>query len=61
MIGDAVNVAARLTELAKARPERVLADDATIAAAGTSAEGWAKVSSVRLRGREAETPLYAPT
>ncbi len=61
VIGDAVNVAARLTELAKARPERVLADEATIAAAGEDAAAWAQVATAQLRGRSAATPLFAPT
>lgn len=58
VIGDAVNVAARLTELAKAHPERVLAEESAVRAAG--ADDWVQVDTIKLRGRAGETALYAP-
>ncbi len=60
VIGDAVNVAARLTELAKAHPARVLADDATVDMAGAAASAWEQVDTIQLRGRAAATPIFAP-
>jgi adenylate cyclase len=54
VIGDPVNEAARLSELAKERPERVLASNAALDKAGGS-EGadWSRGESVVLRGRGA--------
>jgi adenylate cyclase len=61
VIGDAVNVAARLTELAK-RPFRgVLASEETLRAAGPeAAPGWCEAGTVVLRGRSRPTRLYEP-
>jgi adenylate cyclase len=60
VIGDAVNVAARLTELAKAHPERVLAAESTVAAAGEAAAHWSQADTIQLRGRATTTPVFAP-
>jgi adenylate cyclase len=62
VIGDAVNEAARLTELAKQEPGRVLASGAAVAAAGQD-EGarWQLGDGVLLRGRGAVTRLARPT
>jgi adenylate cyclase len=61
VIGDAVNEAARLCELAKARPERVLAARRGVEAAPPSEAGrWKTGESVGLRGRDAETVLASP-
>jgi adenylate cyclase len=61
VIGDPVNEAARLCELAKRRPERVLASAAVVERAGTEeAENWELGESVVLRGRETPTQLAAP-
>jgi adenylate cyclase len=60
VIGDPVNEAARLVELAKTRPCRVAASDSVVAAAGTAAEGWHAAESMRVRGRSAETVIYEP-
>jgi adenylate cyclase len=58
VIGDPVNEAARLCELAKARPERVLASDAALERASDSeSEVWTLGDAVTLRGRDAETRL----
>jgi adenylate cyclase len=59
-IGDPVNEAARLTELAKERPIRVLASGAAVAAAGEEAERWALGDSITVRGRAAPTQLASP-
>lgn len=61
VIGDAVNVAARLTELAKDRDCRVLATEETVRAAGAAAgRAWERTGWVRLRGRSTETGLFEP-
>jgi adenylate cyclase len=61
VIGDPVNEAARLAELAKQRPERVLASDAALErATGTEAEAWNVTESAVLRGRIAPTRLAHP-
>ncbi|MFD1859155.1 adenylate/guanylate cyclase domain-containing protein [Aeromicrobium camelliae] len=58
VIGDAVNAASRITDLAKATDSGVLADEAAIAAAGESeAELWSDHSTTTLRGRPAESRL----
>lgn len=60
VIGDPVNEAARLTEAAKARPERVLASGPTVAGAGDVGAGWREVGAETLRGRTTPTAFYAP-
>ena len=50
VIGDVVNLAARLCDLAKDQRSGVLADLATVAAAG-GPEEWLDVGKVRVRGR----------
>ena len=60
VIGDAVNVTARLCELAKTTPGRVLADADVVAAAGQEADEWEACGSEVLRGRETATPLARP-
>jgi adenylate cyclase len=61
VIGDAVNVAARLTELAK-RPFRgVLASEETLRSAGPAvARQWRETGTVVLRGRTSPTRLFEP-
>jgi adenylate cyclase len=62
VIGDPVNEAARLTELAKERDGRVLASEAAIEAAGEDERAhWELGEAVQLRGRSAETRLAEPT
>jgi adenylate cyclase len=62
VIGDPVNEAARLTELAKDSPSRVLASDAIVGAAGAAeAERWAFGESVTLRGRASPTTVATPS
>jgi adenylate cyclase len=61
VIGDPVNAAARLSDLAKKRPGRVLASAAAVeAASGAEAERWELADEVTLRGRPAPTRLAAP-
>jgi adenylate cyclase len=61
VIGDPVNEAARLAELAKERPERVLASSAALTRAGaTEAEAWSVTEEAVLRGRLAPTQLAHP-
>ena len=60
VIGDPVNTAARLAELARATPGHVLADGAVVAAAGEEAEQWELGEQVVLRGRTSPTRLARP-
>ena len=56
MIGDAVNAAARLTELAKDVPGRVLVAWASVEAApDDEAQHWDRHETITLRGRSEET------
>ena len=61
VIGDPVNEAARLTELAKEKPGRVLASGAVLErSAEEERERWRLDGSARLRGRAEETRLAHP-
>ena len=60
VIGDPVNTAARLAELAKTVPGRVLADGVAVDAAGEEAEQWQPGEEVVLRGRTTPTRLARP-
>jgi adenylate cyclase len=61
LIGDPVNEACRLAELAKERPERVLASSAALDRAATSeSDGWRVTEAAVLRGRLAPTQLAHP-
>jgi adenylate cyclase len=61
VIGDPVNEAARLSELAKHRDPRVLASGATVAAADArEASWWHFDDPVILRGRMTPTPIATP-
>jgi adenylate cyclase len=58
VIGDPVNEAARLCDLAKQRPERLLASEAAVRAAGPQeAARWEVGEPVVLRGRDEPTRL----
>ena len=61
VIGDPVNEAARLTELAKQQPGRVLASECAVQSAGDEAGRWTEVGTFELRGRSEPTVAYAPT
>lgn len=61
VIGDPINEAARLCELAKKHPDRVLASAAAVAlATPTEATRWQLGSEATLRGRDAPTRLASP-
>src|ERR1700742_4151491 len=62
VIGEPVNEAARLCELAKSHPSRVLATaDALEAASESQRAGWTLGDTVTLRGHERPTRLSSPT
>jgi class 3 adenylate cyclase len=61
VIGDVVNQAARLSDLAKSRPCRALAaHHAVIAADDPESAHWRVTGTVTLRGRADETPVAEP-
>jgi adenylate cyclase len=60
VIGDPVNEAARLSEEAKSRPERVLASGTAVDAAGDERPHWTFDGEVVLRGRDEPTRLAIP-
>jgi adenylate cyclase len=61
VIGDPVNEAARLSELAKQRPERVLASEAALTrAADAESDAWRVTESAMLRGRTHPTGVAHP-
>jgi adenylate cyclase len=61
VIGDPVNEAARLADLAKPDPQRVLAAEAIVTRARTSeASQWRLGEAVTLRGRPTPTRIAAP-
>lgn len=62
VIGDAVNEAARLADLAKTADRRILCSAAAIEAAGPAERRhWAECYSTVLRGRSEATHVSAPT
>ncbi len=60
VIGDPVNEAARLTELAKKRGGVLASGDAVAAASPAEAARWSLAESIVLRGRERPTHLATP-
>jgi adenylate cyclase len=61
VIGDPVNEAARLCDLAKQRPERVLASERALDVAGEAERAaWSVTDSALLRGRDAPTSIAHP-
>jgi adenylate cyclase len=61
VIGDPVNEASRLTDLAKTSPGRLLASDAALERAGErERERWTADEAVKLRGRAAPTLVASP-
>jgi adenylate cyclase len=61
VIGDPVNEAARLSELAKSRPSRLLASDGILnRVRSAEAERWRVCEQVTLRGRSAPTSVAIP-
>lgn len=61
VIGDAVNVTARLQEATKQEGRAVIVSGELIAAAGNPVKGWDRLGERRLRGRGAPIVLYAAT
>lgn len=61
VIGRAVNEAARLTELAKQRPGRVLASAGAVRAAAEERDWWTDRGRVGLRGQQTPTDIFEPT
>ncbi|BAX94055.1 adenylate/guanylate cyclase domain-containing protein [Mycobacterium shigaense] len=62
VIGDAVNEAARLADLAKTSDRRILCSAAAIEGAGEAERGhWTECYSTVLRGRSEATHISAPT
>ena len=60
-IGAPVNEAARLSELAKGHPARVLAAGSSLERAGAvESAAWLGRGTVALRGRTEPTPIYEP-
>ena len=61
VVGDPVNEAARLTELAKQHDERLLASGEIVdCAGGAEAARWCGDGEVVLRGRERPTRIAVP-
>ena len=60
VIGDPVNEAARLSDLAKQHSDRVLASETALAKAGPERDAWDLADSTVLRGRSAATGLAHP-
>jgi class 3 adenylate cyclase len=59
VIGDPVNEAARLTDLAKEHPCRAMASEATVlAASAEEREHWVRDGEVELRGRDEPTTTW---
>jgi adenylate cyclase len=61
VIGDPVNAAARLSELAKDRPDRLVASAEVVEAAGAAEQRhWSDAGEITLRGRTQPTRLAVP-
>ena len=60
LIGRPVNEAARLTDLAKGRPGRVLAGQGATDRAGDELARWVSAGTVALRGQSAPVAIYEP-
>jgi len=60
VIGDAVNEAARLTDLAKQERGRILVSETCVVGAGAAGDGWLRAGRERLRGRAEPTPIFKP-
>ncbi|MBW3664789.1 MAG: adenylate/guanylate cyclase domain-containing protein [Actinobacteria bacterium] len=61
VIGDPVNEAARLCEVAKERPGCVLASSRSVERAAGERDRWSPAGTEQLRGRSAPTPVHVPS
>jgi adenylate cyclase len=59
VLGDTVNVAARLEALTREEPWRLIVSADLLAAAGEGTAGWTALAPRQLRGRAAPVALYA--
>ncbi len=59
VIGDVVNLASRLCDVAKEQRTPALASAATVQAAGT-VDGWRNAGRLAIRGRREKAEVYAP-
>jgi adenylate cyclase len=59
VIGDEVNLAARLEALNKTYGKRIIVSEATRGAAGPEAFAFEPIGEVQVRGRSRPTPVYA--
>jgi adenylate cyclase len=60
LIGRPVNEAARLTDLAKGRPGRVVAGQGATERAGDESQKWASLGTVALRGQSSPVAIFEP-
>jgi adenylate cyclase len=60
VIGRPVNEAARLTDLAKGRPGRVLASEGAADRGADELHRWASLGTVALRGQSSPVAIYEP-
>jgi adenylate cyclase len=60
VIGDPVNEAARLTDVAKSVPGHVVAHAGLLDGAGSETENWERLEPVTVRGRTSPTPIATP-
>jgi adenylate cyclase len=60
VVGDPVNEAARLTDLAKSHAGRIVVSERTVESAGASGDGWRPGECIILRGRSQPTQTFVP-
>lgn len=60
VIGDTVNEAARLSDLAKSLPSGIAAS-AEVVEVGDGERSWQPAGRTRLRGMKADTPYHVPS
>jgi adenylate cyclase len=60
VVGRPVNEAARLTDLAKGRPGRVVVSAASVDRSGDEAARWVALGTTALRGQSAPTAICEP-
>jgi adenylate cyclase len=60
VIGDPVNVASRLSDMAQDHPGRVLVSETTVAASKQDYANWLADGVAQVRGRRADITLFVP-